>query len=422
MKQPLLPTVLALAAGLACTSAAHAQASPYAMGVSETLEYQSNSTLSQNAQGQSSLVSTTMLNLLLDQPIGRQRLKANAELGVQRFNTTEEWNNHPYRLGAELDWSTVDRWEGELGLDTGRQLYRYDQNTADPVLNEEQSTRFWLRARVGVITTWTFETGLTAYRRNLSLASFDRLDQHQWAGEAGVRYRYSPDLGGRLMLRHADGEYPRFLTGESDEFRRNDLELSADWRPSGASLIEARVAFGRESHTQQSSRSADLWTGSLNWRWEPTGKLAFVTTLQRDSDIGASRFETVSTPTTGGSSDGSTGGTTGTTITSDQTTDARLSTTAGLGATWAATAKIQVAARASYTRRNLESDSTSTESRQGHDATTTFSLLVRYSPTRALELGCSVSRQRRSVSDSSLGLSFPYGNTTYGCSAAFWLR
>lgn len=408
MKLPTMPAALALAASVACAGAANAETTPYAVGLAERLVHESNSAVARDDLAQSNLVSTTTLNFLLDQPIGRQRVTANAELGLQRFSDTKEWNNNPYRLGAELDWSTVDRWEGELGLDTGRQLYRYDQNTATPELNEEQSTRFWLRARVGVITTWTFESGLTAYDRDLSRAASDRLDQRQWAGEAGLRYRYSPDLEGRLMLRHTDGEYPRFSDQGADEFRRNDLELSAQWRPSGASRIDARVTWATESHTQQFTKRGSLWAGSLAWRWEPTGKLALVTTLLRDSDIGSSRFDST------GFADPSVGET--------QLTDSRIYTTLAMTAQWAATAKIRVETGARYTRRQLETDSSTGTSQRGNDATTSFSLAARYSPTRAIDLGCRVSRERRSVSGSSLALSYPYGNTTYGCTAEFWLR
>lgn len=408
---------LALAAAATCAGTAHAETGPYAVGVSETLSQESNPLRTRDALAQSEVISTTSLDFLIDQPIGRQKFKANAQLSAQRFSDTKAWDNNPYRLGAELDWSTVDRWEGELGFDTGRELYRYDQNAATPQENQQRSTRAWLRARVGVITTWTFEAGLTAYERDLSLAAFDRLDQKQWAGEAGLRYRYSPDLDARVMLRHTDGEYPRFSALGADEFRRNDVEFSARWAASGASTLNARFSFGTESHTQQDIRGGDIWAGALTWLWLPTGKLALSTTLQRDSDIGSSRFA-ASTDT----STGSTGGTGTGSVGLDQITDASVSTSLALAAKWAATSKIALDASARYVRRTLENTSTSGSSQRGNDATTILSLGAMYSPTRAIDLGCKLSRERRNTPADSLSLSYPYGNTVVSCSGQFWLR
>lgn len=396
----------AVAAALLASPAAQA-AGPWALGITQALSHESNVSRAADAFAEADTISTTGARVAFDQPFGRQRFTAQAALELQRFVSHSEWNSQPYRLGAELDWTAADLWEGELGLDAAEQLYRQDQNLANPQRNLEQTRRAWLRARKGVVTDWTFEAALNAYERDLSLASFDASDQTQLAVEGGWRFQPNPALALSAKLRHTRGEYPRRTAAGADDYTRDDIELASTWQPTGASSFDARLAFGRESHSLQAVADSNVWNGAFSWRWKPTGKLNFTTTLARSSDTDSSRFES-NTGTDGDSS-----------VTA--TNNNYLSTSLALNGRWAATAKISVDAGLRMTHRELDSRRTGTAGVQGSDRLSAFNLGLRYAFSRSLDLGCSFSTERRSVTEDALALSFPYSARSLGCFAQFWL-
>lgn len=415
-KACLPPLGAALAGLLLAAPAAHA-ATPWGLSVSEELTHDSNVFRSSNANAAADTLSNTGLRLTLDQPLGRQLWNSYAAVNLERYLDHSAWNHLAYDVGSELDWSAPDLWQGELGASASQQLYRADQDVAEPQRNLDRARRAWLRARKGVVTDWTFELAVNGFQRDLSLASSDSLDQRQGALEAGVGFQPNPDLRTRLLARRTVGEYPHLSSGDRDHYTRNDLELGMDWQPSGASTLAGRVAWGREDHSVSSQRSANVWAGSLAWRWQPTGKLNFETRLQRDNDTGSSRFQQASS---GGTSGGGSGGGSGNNDTA-QNTDAKLSTSGGLTAQWALSALWRLSAAASLTHRSLDSAASSVTGAQGTDNTRRLSLGFTYSPTRRIDLGCTVSRERRTVSADVGGLSFPYDANSAGCNARWWL-
>lgn len=390
-------------------------ATPWGLVLSEEVTHDSNVFRASDANAAADTLSNTGLRLTLNQPLGRQQWNNYAAVNLERYLDHSAWNHVAYDVGSELDWSAPELWQGELGASASQQLYRADQDVAEPLRNLDRARRAWLRARKGVVTDWTFELAVNGFQRDLSLASSDSLDQRQGALEAGVGFQPNPDLRTRLLGRRTVGEYPHLADGTRDHYTRNDLELGLDWQPSGASTLAGRVAWGREDHSVSSQRSANVWAGSLAWRWQPTGKLNFETRLQRDNDTGSSRFQQAGS---GSSGSGSSGGSASDT---QQNTDAKLSTSAGLTAQWTLSALWRLNAAVALTHRALDRAASSGTDTQGTDDTRTLSLGFTYSPTRRIDLGCTVSRERRTVSADVGGLSFPYEANSAGCSARWWL-
>ena len=89
--------------------------------------------------------------------------------------------------------------------------------------------------------------------------------------------------------------------GPSLEYRRHDIDLTGTWVASGASTIDARLSFGRQRYEDNSARDFSGTTGSLQWRWKPTGKLNFYTVLLRDTGTEAGLFYSGVQLPTGGS-------------------------------------------------------------------------------------------------------------------------
>lgn len=392
--------------GLLALAAGHAQAAgPWAVGVAQTLAHESNVFRAPAATEEAATVATTSAMLRLDQPFGRQKLRAWGDVAHQAYAGHGEWNQNPYSLGAELDWSGVDLWEGELGLSTQEQLYRYDQTGANPARNLEELSRAWLRARKGVVTLWTFEAAVNAYDRQFSLARFAGSEQRQVAAEGGLRFQPSPDLALRGLLRYTRGSYPGRGTA-GDDYTRDDVELGATWRATGASKLEGRVAVGREDHSLSTASSNSVWAAGLTWNWQPTGKLSFATSVSRDSDTGSNSL--LGTGTDGGAVD------------LGSASQARTSSSLAWQATWAATAKIQLDAGLRYTRRSLDSQALGVAGADGTDAVRSLNLGLRYQPMRSLDLACGWAVEKRTVSGNVAGLSYPYSARTVQCSAQFW--
>jgi hypothetical protein len=336
--------------------------------------------------------------------LGRDQLHATLSVDENRFSQLTTLNNRSYSLATTLDWSAADRWSGVAGLETAQQLYRYDLSLLGGFtgLNLERNSKAYFRARVGMVTLWTFESGVQLSDRHDSATQFGYRNLRQSSIDAGMRYQPSPDLGVKGLLRYSRGKYPDVGTA-GDRFHRTDLESSVLWQATGASALDARLTLSQEGHSLQTVSRKRLWSGAAGWKWAPTGKLLFTARLTRDSDTGAN---------TAGS-----GGFT------SQYNDAKLRTMLALGATWAVTGKIQLNASANYARRSLDSAllDLGTE-RSGSDTAESLTLGVTYAPMRAVDLGCNASYERRSVNGDAAGLSYPYSARVYSCYGQAWWR
>lgn len=390
---------LTLATMLLCSLPAWGQSSPWGIGVSQQFTHDSNVLRTPDATATADTISATGLRLALDQPWGRDRLHGNLSVDNNRFRALDYLNNTGYQGDVGLDWTAAGLWQGELGVEAGSQLFRYDLNSTQ-LVNErtlERKQRVFGRARVGVITAWTFEAGLDAFDRSYSSEQFASRDLQRITAEGGLRYRVNPDLSFRGAYRYTDGRYPNLGTG--DDFSRHELQFSTVWQASGASSVDASASVSREAHALQTSRSNTYWSGSAGWKWQPTGKLLLSSRLVRDSDSG-------------------------TTETAAITADAKLRTTLEFTGTWNVSSKVSVDAQMRRVDRRLDNTFAQLPGvpLQARDHTNSLSLAVNWQPVRALDLGCSVSREQRSADDGGFGLTYSYHSNVINCFGQFWWR
>jgi hypothetical protein len=289
---------------------------------------------------------------------------------------------------------------GTVSLSSNRSLANFDKsngnNAPDIVKNIEQTTQFGASARIGGVTDLTFEGGYKHQSQRFSQVGA-RLKQDIL--NVGVRYRMADQLtlGGGLRFTH--GRYP----DDNDSFNGRNLDLAADWSPNPISSLSARLSLGKTDHSLATANDYSGVTGTLSWNWKPTAKLAFNTQLSR---------------ATGNESSFSTGGTSNTPVTA-QADNSRLTSAAGLNASYEATAKILLNAGYSVATRKLTNalalNATQAPSVTDADRATRSQLGVRYLPTRTLEFGCNISRDSR-VADASK-LTYSYSANTVACSA-----
>lgn len=343
------------------------------------------------------------VHLGLDKSLGRQHFLFDLQANANRYNKNEHMNNTDYSANARWDWETIGRLSGVLSAQQRQSLYRDTINgTLSLERNQVRSTALGFQARLGLVTLWSFEAGVTASENDYRGLDVDDRDMRQTSVNAGVRYRPSGALTTRVGVRRSEGKYPG-IAATPDEFTRNDVDFITHWNASGASALDSRVSLTRERHTSQGPRNSRSWTGALGWNWRPTGKLSTDLDLTHDRSVGQADFDS--------------------TLTGGETSDSRASDIASFAITWAATAKVSFTPRVSYARRKLDDSFANggVATATGTDTTALGGLAMTYVPFNALSLTCQVTHERRRVGGDAV-LSTPYKATVAGCNAEFAIR
>lgn len=387
----------------------------WSIGVLQTFTQESN--LFRLSDGDDSqgdrddLVSTTGLNFRLDQPLGRQRLRGQADFQHNRYREHDELDSTGHDLRLMLDWETINNLSGNVGAQSVKRQYRYglDSTSAFDGRNDETTQTAFFKGRLGGLGLWSLQFGADTLRRDYSAEQFATEELSQSSGEFGVGYRPSPDLGGALVARHTridrpdvtrDGAPPLEIVG--DDVTRNDIELTAVWQASGASRLEGRATRSQEDHKTLDDRS--FWTGSLAWHWAPSAKLNFTTRIGRDTEGQSGNVLTA-------------GAQAPTVPAGDQLRDAFEWT-----AQWEATAKILVLGTAQWSKRKLGRIG---EGPELNDRTQALSLGLRYNAARWLDLGCDVRHEDRKTNAGTADervVTRPYDAMAVGCTLALWFR
>jgi hypothetical protein len=407
-RQPAL-NVICFAAVLSCAMQAQAQTSPYYLGVSETVTRDTNLERAPAGVAAQPVLSDTYLStgvrLGLDQTLSRQRLSASLNANRNQYRNQKRFDNTDYVLNTRLDWATAERWSGNLLAETRQSLDRYDVDNSRTFAgrNLVRTHTAAAQARVGLVTMYTFDGGVSANR--VKYEASPTRDLRQWTGNGGISVRPGSGLQVRVGARYTDASYPNYSTGAGDDVKRRDIDFTGTIEASGASTLTARLSRTRETHSAQLVRDSNTWTGALAWNWRPTGKFSIDTSLSRDSNIGSSSFDIGQT--------------------TFDTSDTRLRTTLALKTQWELTGKVLLGAGVSASRRTLDNSLVAiggASVTSASDRTQAWDLSVRYLPTRNVELGCGVHWEDRSVSDPNSTITYAYDVTVLNCSGQLYWR
>ena len=238
--------------------------------------------------------------------LGRQRLSATGQLGLNRYQQQLQLDHTSQGLNLALDWATAERVSGRVAhtRQSGLAPYGADNTTATTRRNILRQQQTDAEARVGIITPLSLEAGVQARSQRYSAPEYAAQQQRQRHVRAGVRYQFSPKLDIGLGLRVTRGTYPEFTRTSvgsflADRYRRRDVDLSANWVPTGKSTVAVRASYGRQTNYEARNFAQSGLTGSLTWAYQPTGKLSFNTSLSRDTGADAS-FNSLSQTATSG--------------------------------------------------------------------------------------------------------------------------
>ena len=410
---------LAAALTTLAAGAAMAQSSPYYLGVAQSLGYESNLYRVGDDQtlpagySKSDTVSGTSLVGGVDQTIGRQRVYGSANVRANRYANNKTLDNESYGLNLALDWATVGRLSGTLSAAADQNLAQFNNRAATPVetkKNVVRTNQVDAKVRLGVVTKYTLEASLGHRNRSYSAPEYNSSEYRQTSGSLGLRYRPSGALSLGVALRITEATYPKFNQPtpnvfEADRLKRQDIDFTATWLPSAVSQFNLRLSPTHTSYDRDTGSDFSGVTGSATWGWQPTGKLKLTTGLSRD---------------TGQSSDAVNLGFFGSGVTDYSRTTSALS----LKADYELSAKIALNAGISYAHRALANTSSLAGnpigSVTGSDNTTVLSLGARWLPTRSIQVGCNVSAENRSSSNTNLSVGLS-GNS-FSCYGQFVLQ
>jgi hypothetical protein len=399
------PTALACAGAclLLVTAAQAEENSPYYVGATGRVTRNSN-VLSQSV-AQADTIQSAGLQAGLDQSFGRQRLQFNLSANHNRFSRISTLNHTDYALAGQLNWETIENFSGVFNVGANQSRY-VDASSAQTGLNLLRSKNIGLQVTRGELTALTFDGGISASQNRYSAVAYQQNNLDQVAINGGVHFR--PMGGVRLgtSLRHTSATYPNYSTGK-DTVSRNDFDLTASARVTGASELWSRLSLTRESHSAVRARDYSDWTGTLSWTWRPTGKLKFKLDMNRDSNVGATDYLATNLISLSGN-------------------DSRISNKLGVTADWELTSMLSLNAGWSETWRTLDNayalNQNGVATSTAKDRTTIYSLGVRYVPVQSIELGCSVAVTDRSTSEAASSLTYPYKQNITGCYGSVQLR
>jgi hypothetical protein len=389
------------ALALLSAGAAQAQSSPYYIGVSQSLAHDSNLYrvggnvgLPAGAQSESDTIATTSLVAGVDQSWGRQRLSGSGSLRASRFAKNDQLNNEGYGLNLGLDWATVDRISGRLGVSADRSLRGYDpayQAGQKAERNIEDNNQINATVRVGVVTRLTGEATASHQQVRYSAQAYAGSEYGRNSVSLGARYR----LGGAATVGLAWRQSQVKYVSRDDPYKRRDIDLTGSWDPSGLTNLYARVSHTSTDNTQSPQRDFSGLTAELRGTSQITGKVKLNLRFSRDLSQGNSTFDFQGqTPS----------------IEFD-----RVSTALRAGADYQLTSKIALTAGIDHIRRSFEGTRFAIT---GNDRTTSLNLGARWLPTRAIQVGCNLGHDNRSVSQ----VGNPYNSNAFSCYGQFVLQ
>lgn len=394
-----------LATGALASVPAAAESDPYYLGAGARFTHHSNVT---QAGGSSSSTSDNVLSTSLfagiDQPFGRQRVRADAMIDHNNYQSSSSLNNISYRVSGGLDWATIERLSGNVSAYSARSLAQYAVDGVAASTSERtlvQTDGFSTVARLGVVTRLTIEGNYAHDRTRYSgpAAELTNFNNDRDTLGASLRYQFSSALMAGMGLRYTEGDYPGRAV--ANHYKRNDIDFPFGYTPSAITSFQGRVSLSKTRYNNTTAYDLSGVTGTLTWLWQITGKTSISTSYDRDSGREASLVRT----TVGGPL-----------LLDDQS---RVNNTFRTQVKHQLTGKVTTFAGASYTRRDTVSTLTpgSTSSLvAGKDDLRQFTLGANWEATRAINAGCDLSLTSRDTGGGN------YDYNSVGCQVRITLR
>ena len=397
---------VAAACALMCAGAV-AEANPYYLKATQSFSHDSNIFRAREGSEQSERISTTGLEVGIDQPISRQRFVANAHVERNLYRDNDHLDNTAYGIGLRADLETANRISGGLRYSNNRSLASFDSYTgASRVTERNMITRqdYGADIQYGGASLLVLQAGYSHRDQEFSADAFENREQRTDAVNVGVRYRPSDLISFGVSARYTRGRIPHYTPTTADKYKRRDLDFTTTWVPTGLSTLSARVSLTSTDHDVAQARDFDGVTGALTYHYKPTGKLGLNLQLVRETNDETGYYfaepESPDDP-----------------LVPTPLQETKLIHSLRVGATYEATAKIRLNGGVRYVDRNIK-----VQDGSGSDRTTVADLGASYAISRAWRVGCSLGWTQRSAGDDSADVSFDYKSRRASCLAQLSLK
>jgi hypothetical protein len=392
---------------------------PYYVGVGQGFTHDSN--VFRVPSGPGDIYSTTSVFGGFDQPISRQRIFGRAQVSLNRYQDETQLNNTSYDISAGADLQTIENISGNLNLGFSQHLAAPAASVGIPIAvrNVAQTERIDSLLRWGGPSLLTLEGRLGYIQVDNSAPEYISSDSRETTASLGVFYKPGEFSRVGVAARFERSRTPNAVfdpvTGsfQSNTGDGRNFDLLADY------VVSDRLrANGRLSYTHQTNSSipgADLSgvTGGLDVNWQVTAKTGVHFDVSRDAGFDTNTVTGYAAVQSG----------TGVTVTpvSALYENNRVTDTVGLGATYAATAKISASAQLRYSRAAFISGAAATAGANTHstDVYKTAWVGLNYAITRAWSANCNYSYENRDVSGV---IAYTYAANVVSCATQFTWR
>ncbi|WUR14813.1 outer membrane beta-barrel protein [[Empedobacter] haloabium] len=310
--------------------------------------------------------------VIVERPIGRQRLSATAKVSRVNFDHYSQLDYNGKDLKADLYWQLGNRLSGLLGGSYVETLTPFsDYNSSER--NLRTTRREYVNAAWRFHPSWQVRGGVTRNRNEYELLAQRVNNRQEDLAEVGADYLASSGSKVGLVVRHWKGHYmnPRRINGVAldDDYTQDELKASVNWRFSGVTYIEMLAGYAKRKHAFFTGRDSSGVNGRAAVTWAPLGKVRFNADVWRE-------FAAVESFVVSNS----------------------LNKGASVAATWTVTSKMQ--ATASVRRENREFEQLPSVNFRGEasDRSTSAQLGLTYAPTIGTQLGLTAFREKRNGS------------------------
>lgn len=231
-------------------------------------------------------IRTGYLGLRLDKSYRQQRWFLDVTETAYRYANFSflDFNALNYRGGWA--WHLGPRVSGVLSAERAQALVNYGLFRDTTVRNVRTAERYLANGEGELATRWHLLGGLVAEDVKYSFAFPQQPSYRARGGEAGLKYLTRVDRYASVKLIELDADYTdRALDPVAlldDGFRRREAQLAANWRLTGKTALDARLARVAYRYPHFSARDFSGNTGTLAMRWSATAKLTLDAALVRE--------------------------------------------------------------------------------------------------------------------------------------------
>lgn len=387
---PLIrPVACAGLVWLACltTPMAHAEDNPLSLTLSETLRHDSN--FSRNAEQQAETISTTTVGVGLNKDYGRQSYRAFGSLGAQRYSHYKNLKNDVKNANASITSGIASNWNVSLGGAYSENLNPIQDNN-NTLLRVARNIRKYtdqnMAVQYGNGGRWSLTGSLDGNRLSYSEPAYQYQNAIQKSQGLRANYYASDVLNFGLGTRQVKTRYP--FNG-NEEITDHNIDLSTGWVVTGVSSFQGQISRRNSQYAVTDRRTKGV-DGALTWNYTPRGLVTYSAGLSRSS--GADRYKAASTNAVDNLLLG---------LTNIDYNFNTITTALNLGARLQATGKLDFGVGYNYNKfdtsrqRNGLDDANAlitSDARQFLSHYRTVSLSANYAATRAIKLGCTLSK------------------------------